>query len=43
VANLIENKFSIWFVVTAVGELLAKWKLTPQKPGNAPITAIPKR
>ena len=32
VADLIENKFSIRLGVTAVGELLAKLNLTPQKP-----------
>ena len=32
VADLIEHKFSIRLGVTAVGELLAKLNLTPQKP-----------
>ncbi len=32
VANLIEQKFHVRLGVTAVGELLAKLGLTPQKP-----------
>jgi transposase len=31
-ASLIERKFNIWLGVSAVGELLAKLELTPQKP-----------
>ena len=40
VADLIERKFAIRLGVTAVGELLAKLGLTPQKPLSALTSVI---
>src|SRR4051794_27376158 len=43
VADLIERKLGIKLGVTAVGGLLAKLGLTPQKPLQRPISATPRR
>ena len=38
VAELIERKFGIRLGVTAIGELLARLNLTPQKPCSISVT-----